>query len=413
MIPLPETHPGGSAVAAPGGETILHVDMDAFFVSVELVERPELRGRPVVVGGRRDARGVVASASYEARQFGVRSAMPLRTAARLCPQAVFLEPRFELYEAYSERLGAIFDRYTPAVEWASIDEAWLDLTGTARLHGPPLAVAGRLQKEIQEQTGLPCSMGLARTRLIAKIASEQAKPHGLLWIPAGAEASFLAPLPVRRLPGVGPSGEAALAAYGITTIGQLQQLPPGWLEQVFGSWGAVLARRAWGEDGGWSGEQEGPQSVSHHHTFATDVADPEAILAALSLLVQRAASRLRQLGLFARTITLVLRTARFETHGYRRTLREPTQLDAVLMEAAGSLLERGWTGEPLRLVGIELSGLTRGGRQLNLLEAVRQARLERLLAAADRIRQRYGFRSLLLARALPAGRRKAPRPPRS
>jgi len=402
----------GSPTPAGGVETILHVDMDAFFVSVELVEHPELRGRPVVVGGRREARGVVASASYEARQFGVRSAMPLRTAARLCPQAVFLEPRFELYEAYSERLAEIFDRYTPAVEWASIDEAWLDLSGTARLHGPPLAVAQRLQKEIQEETGLPCSLGLAPTRLVAKVASEQAKPRGLLWVPAGAEAAFLASLPVRRLPGVGPAGEAALAAYGITTVGQLQRLPARWLEQVFGSWGAMLARRARGEDDGWSTQREGPQSVSHHHTFATDVADPEAILAALSLLVQRAASRLRQLGLYARTLTLVLRTARFETRSHRRTLREPTHLDVVLLEAARSLLERNWTGQPLRLVGVELSGLLRAGRQLSLLEATQQARQERLLAAADRIRERYGFRSLLLARALVAGHRRAPRPPR-
>src|SRR5579864_8059321 len=188
---------------AAANPSILHVDMDAFFVSVELLDRPELRGLPVVVGGQADQRGVVSSASYEARRYGIHSAMPLRTAGRLCPEAVFLDGRHELYSEWSDRVAAILTRYSPVVEMASIDEAYLDLTGTERLLGPPLAAAHKLLREITATTSLPCSGGLGATRLVAKIASEQAKPRGLVWIPAGSEAAFLAPLAVRRVPGIG------------------------------------------------------------------------------------------------------------------------------------------------------------------------------------------------------------------
>src|SRR5438445_295541 len=193
---------------------ILHVDMDAFFVSVELLEHPELRGKPVVVGGQPDRRGVVAAASYEARRYGIHSAMPLRTAGKLCPHAVFLEGRHDLYAEWSDRIATILSTFSPVVEMASIDEAYLDLSGTSRLHGPPLAAAHALLTEIGTKTGLPCSAGLARTRLVAKVASDQAKPRGLVWVPAGAEAKFLEPLSVRRIPGIGRVTEAALRPMG-------------------------------------------------------------------------------------------------------------------------------------------------------------------------------------------------------
>src|ERR1700726_2217506 len=200
---------------------ILHVDMDAFFVSVELLDRPDLRGKPVVVGGQPDQRGIVSTASYEARKYGIQSAMPLRTAGRLCPHAVFLEPRHHVYSEWSDRVAAILGKYSPVVEMASVDEAYLDLAGTERLHGPPFAAAHALLREITTTTALPCSAGLARTRLVAKVASDQAKPRGLVWVPAESEEAFLSPLDVRRIPGIGKVTEAALKSAGIQKVGQL------------------------------------------------------------------------------------------------------------------------------------------------------------------------------------------------
>src|ERR1700693_1825164 len=223
--------------------SILHVDMDAFFVSVELLDRPELRGKPVVVGGQPDQRGVVTAASYEARKYGIQSAMPLRSAGKLCPHAVFLESRHHLYAEWSDRVAAILGKYSPVVEMASVDEAYLDLAGTERLFGPPIAAAHALLREITATTGLPCSAGLARTRLVAKVASDQAKPRGLLWVPPGVEEIFLAPLGVRRIPGIGKVTEAALRAAGIEIVGQLAAATQEKLERDFGRWGTALYRR--------------------------------------------------------------------------------------------------------------------------------------------------------------------------
>src|ERR1700746_4042829 len=218
-------HDAPLQISTDSSASILHIDMDAFFVSVELLARPELRGFPVVVGGQREPRGVCAAASYEARKCGIHSAMPLRTAAKLCPEAIFLDGHHQLYGEWSDRVATILGKFSPVVEMASVDEAYLDLAGTERLHGPPLAAAHSLLREITARTGLPCSAGLARSRLVAKVASDQAKPRGLLWVPAGAESKFLEPLSVRRIPGIGRVTEAALRATGIETVGQLAAIP--------------------------------------------------------------------------------------------------------------------------------------------------------------------------------------------
>src|SRR5262245_9423006 len=222
-------------------KTIFHVDMDAFFVSVEELFDPSLRGKPVVVGGKRDERGVVAAASYAARKFGVHSAMPLRTAAKRCPEAIFLDGHPHLYREYSQRAHAVLEDFSPAVEMASIDEAYVDMTGTERLHGPPLKSAHKLHEEMKRRTQLNCSIGIGTSRLMAKICSDQAKPNGVLYVLPGQEASFLAPLDVGRIPGVGKVTKAHLNQMGIVHIGDLLRVEESVLEENFGKWGPALA----------------------------------------------------------------------------------------------------------------------------------------------------------------------------
>ena len=295
----------------PLASAILHVDMDAFFVSVELLERPDLRGKPVVVGGRPDQRGVVTAASYEARKFGVHSAMPLRTAGRLCPHAIFLDGHHEKYSEWSDRVATILGKFSPIVEMVSIDEAYLDLSGTERLHGPPLAAADKLLRSITRETGLPCSGGLATTRLVAKVASDQGKPRGLVWVAPGMEARFLAPLPIRKIPGIGEVTERALRALGIETVEQLASHQQEKLEKIFGQWGTALYRKARGGDSYEFLIDAEPKSISHNHTFGEDTTDVAQMESLLSHLSQKTCKRLREAGLFARTLTLTIRYAGF------------------------------------------------------------------------------------------------------
>src|ERR1700738_1064975 len=314
----------------PSVASVLHVDMDAFFVSVELLERPELRGKPVIVGGQPNQRGVVTAASYEARKFGVHSAMPLRTAGRLCPHGVYLDSHHEKYSDWSDRVATILAKFSPIVEMVSIDEAYLDLSGTERLHGPPLAATDKLLRTITRTTGLPCSGGLATTRLVAKVASDQVKPRGLLWVAAGSEAHFLAPLSVRKIPGIGEVTERALRALRIETVEQLAAQPLEKLENVFGQWGTALYRKARGGDSYEFVIDAEPKSISHNHTFGEDTADVAEMESMLSHLSQKACKRLREAGLSARTLTLTIRYKGFDTHTRSKTAREPLHLDSEI-----------------------------------------------------------------------------------
>jgi DNA polymerase-4 len=387
--------------AMPSGCAILHVDMDAFFVSVELLARPELRGLPVIVGGQRDQRGVVTSASYEARRFGVHSAMALRTAAKLCPQAIFLENQHELYSQWSDRVATVLGKYSPIVEMASIDEAYVNLRGTERLFGPPLAASHRLLSEITATTGLPCSGGLGSTRLVAKVASDQAKPRGLVWIPAGSEEKFLAPLSVRRIPGIGKVTESALNRLGIETVSQLQTQTLARLEDEFGRWGAALYRKARGADSFEFFFDAEPKSISHNQTFGEDTRDRAQLESTLSYLCQKATKRLRDAALHARTITLTLRFTDFKTITRNYTLAEPSDLDAVILKALRDLFANAWDGKRLvRLVGAALSGFSSGSSQLDLLDPSRREKLERLARATDGLRDRFGFTKLQLGGSL-------------
>jgi len=374
---------------------ILHVDMDAFFVSVELLERPELRGKPVVVGGRPDQRGVVSAASYEARKYGIHSAMPLRTAGKLCPQAIFLDGHHEKYAEWSDRVATILAGFSPIVEMVSIDEAYLDLAGTERLYGPPVAAADQVLRTITRQTGLPCSGGLASTRLVAKVASDQAKPRGLVWVVPGMEARFLAPLPIRKIPGIGEVTERALRALSIETVEQLANHPQEKLEKVFGQWGTALYRKARGGDAYEFLIDAEPKSISHNHTFGEDTADVAQMESMLSHLSQKACKRLREAGLHARTLTLTIRYAGFQTYTRSKTVIEPVHLDADIFRIFLTLLRSNRdTKRKVRLLGAALSQFTHGAGQLDLLDAHRREKLDKLTKAADGLRDKFGFDSV-------------------
>jgi DNA polymerase-4 len=383
-------------------KTILHVDMDAFFVSVEEIFDPTLKGKPVVVGGRPDQRGVVSAASYAARKFGVHSALPLRTAYQLCPQAIFLDGHPERYREYSQKVYEVLQRFSPVVEMASIDEAYLDLTGTERLLGPPLQAAHSLHETIKRETGLNCSAGIAASRLVAKVSSDQAKPNGVLWILPGQEARFLAPLDVRKIPGVGKVTERNLHALGIRTVGDLARLDEQFLAARFGKWGLALAGKARGDDaGGWFdseiGAEEDPKSISHEHTFDRDTPDAARIDSTLARLAEKVGRRLREHGLFARTVQLKLRYSDFSTITRARTLDHATDIDIELIEQARALFLKNWNGRPVRLVGVHAGSLEPAQGQMSLLDGDRQERWHKALEAVDKIRDRFGETSVTLA----------------
>lgn len=380
---------------------IAHVDMDAFFVSVELLYRPELRGKPVVVGATGDQRGVVAAASYEARRYGIHSAMPSRTAKKLCPQTIFLPANHQRYEEWSKRVRKILDTFTPVVQMVSIDEAYLDLTGTERLHGSAWLAVQRIQKAIWDKTGLPCSIGLATSYVVAKVASDAAKPRGLLWVFPGGEAAFLAPLPVRRIPGIGPVTEKSLAELDVRTVGELAEVDRGRLEETFGEWANALFHKARGQDADLWFVDEEQKSISHETTFPEDVADDTELEAVLAQLAQLVGQRLREASLYARTVTLKLRYASFQTLTRAHTLPEPTNLDPVLYETATKLFRHAWDKkQKVRLLGVAAGSLGAGSPQPSLFDVGAQVKLEKLAAAADRLRGRHGIDAVRTARTL-------------
>ena len=385
----------------PLHSSILHVDMDAFFVSVELLTRPELRGKPVVVGGRPDQRGVVSAASYEARKYGIHSAMPLRTAGRLCPHAIFLDGHHEKYGEWSDRVASILARFSPIVEMVSIDEAYLDLAGTERIYGPPFAAADKLLRAITNETQLPCSGGLATTRLVAKVASDQGKPRGLVWVAPGMEARFLAPLPIRKIPGIGEVTERALRALSIETVEQLAAHSQEKLESVFGQWGTALFRKARGGDAYEFLIDAEPKSISHNHTFGEDTSDAAEMESMLSHLSQKACKRLREAGLSSRTLTLTIRYAGFQTYTRSKTVPQPVRLDADVFAVFLELFrEHRDTKRKVRLLGVALSALSHGAEQLDLLEADRRDKLKKLTEATDRLRDKFGFGSVQFGASL-------------
>lgn len=377
--------------------------MDAFFVSVEELFDPSLKGKPVVVGGQRHERGVVSAASYEARKFGVHSAMPLRTAAKLCPQAIFVNGHPDRYRACSEKVYEVLMSFSPQVEMVSIDEAYLDMTGTDRLHGPPLLAAHKLHHKIKAETELNCSIGIGASRLIAKVCSGKAKPHGLLYVVPGQEAKFLAPLDVRDIPGVGKVTEQKLNSLGIRTVGDVTNLVEPTLEQHLGKWGLALAGKARGADAGaWFdgviGEAEPAKSISHEHTYDRDTANVEQIESTLMRLCEMVGRRLREQRLHARTLQLKLRYKDFTTITRARTLDSPTQLDNELYEQIYALFHANWhKGAEVRLLGVQASSFAEVSGQRDFLGDQTRERWQQALSAADRLRDKFGESSITLA----------------
>ncbi len=390
-------------------KTIFHVDMDAFFVSVEELFDPALKGKAVVVGGQRHERGVVSAASYEARKFGVHSAMPLRTAAKLCPQAIFVDGHPDRYRQYSERVYGVLCSFTPLVEMASIDEAYLDMTGTQRLHGPVLEAAHSLHKKMKAETHLNCSIGIGSSRLVAKVSSAKAKPHGVLWVIPGEEADFLAPLDVRDIPGVGKVTEKNLQALGIRKVGDFARFETSFLEERFGKWGLALAGKARGEDaGGWFDTEVGAdvdaKSISHEHTYNEDTSDQAQLESTLMRLSEMVGRRLREHGFYARTIQLKLRYKDFSTITRAHTLPSPTQLDTEIFEQIRMLFRRNWKkNAEVRLLGVHASSFEELAGQGDLLEDGRRQRWQQALSVADRLRDRFGESSVSLAGGMKGG----------
>ena len=376
---------------------ILHVDMDAFYASVEELDAPGLAGQPVVVGGTPDGRGVVAAANYTARQYGVHSAMPAAQAKRLCPHAVFIKSRMDRYTEISRALREIFARYTPLVEPLSLDEAFLDVTSSLRLFGDGDAIARRIKGEIRDELGLVASVGVAPNKFLAKLASDLEKPDGLVVVPADAIEEFLAPLPVSRLWGVGKVSNRGLAEMGVHTIGDLRALPEELLSSRFGRSAAHLARLARGIDDRRVVPDRDAKSISHETTFAKDIGDEELLRSWLVELGEQVATRLRRHRLRAKTVFIKVRYADFRTVTRSESLDAPTSLTRELCMTAARLLsaELARNPEPVRLLGMGVSGVSGESlEQGQLFEQEDREQQRRIDTIVDAIKSRFGNRAV-------------------
>ena len=392
---------------------ILHVDLDAFFVEVCRQRHPELRGvELLVVGGRRDQRGVVQSASYGARRFGIHAGMPIAQAVRLCPAATFFQGSFVHYRDASRAVRVVLQRFSPTVVMASLDEAYLDFGGTDRIYPVSLLpVAERIRDTVRAVTGLDCSIGIGPNRMVAKLASDSAKPRGLMEVRAGWEEGFLAGLALDALPGVGPKTAARWSELGLTDVHQVQRMDEAALGRLLGGDARALKRRAHGHGGATLRGNRLPRSVSRETTLSRDLRDPEELEAILALLTARVAGQLREEQLVGRTVTLKLRHDDFHTVTRRHTLGTATDLDAELYEAARDLFRRAFEDVRRRNRGVRLIGIAATNlgvtAEADLFEPPERQRLRDLSAAVDKVRGKYGFAAVTPGSVLRA-RRKRP-----
>ena len=384
----------------------LHVDLDAFFVEVCRRHHPELRAVEfLVVGGRRDQRGVVQSASYPARRFGIHAGMPIAQAVRLCPQATFFQGSFANYPRASQQVSRVLERFSPTVVMASLDEAYLDFTGTERLYPVTLLpVAERIRDTVLQEAGLDCSIGIGPNRMVAKLASDAAKPRGLMEIRPGWEEGFVAGLSLSALPGVGHKGAVRLGQLGLTKVWQIQQMRLEDLQEILGEEAKWLKHRAHGHGGTRLTPDRGQKSMSRETTFARDTVDPAALDHILSLFAARVASQLREEGLAGRTVTLKLRHGDFHTVTRRKTLEDPTDLDQEIYAAARSLFDPAFEdvrrrGQGVRLLGVGISNIVPAG-PADLFESEERRRLRGVTQAVDAVRKKFGFESLTTAKLL-------------
>ncbi len=385
---------------------IMHVDLDAFFVEVCRQRNPELRSvELLVVGGRRESRGVVQSASYPARKFGIRAGMPIAEAVRRCPHATFFQGSFAHYRDASRAVRRVLGRFTPTAVMASLDEAYLDFGGTERLYPVSLLpVAEEIRNAVRAETGLDCSVGVGSNRMIAKLASDVAKPRGLMEVRRGWEEGFLAGLPLRALPGIGPKATDRLAELGLRDVVQVQGMTREALEDLIGPDAKVLKLRAHGYGGTALHAERLPRSVSRETTLSRDARDPARLETVLALLTARVASQLREEGLVARTVTLKLRHDDFRTVTRRHTLEAPTDLDADLYGPARAMFREAFADvrgrdRGVRLIGIAATGLGTAAEP-DLFEPESRTRRRQLAQAVDRVRERFGFDALAEARLL-------------
>ena len=382
---------------------ILHIDMDAFYASVEERDRPGLRGKPMVVGGNPDKRGVVAAANYAARYFGIHSAMPTVQAKRLCPHLIVLPPRHAYYAQISKQIRDIFHRYTPLVEPLSLDEAFLDVTHSQQLFGEAARIGWRIKREIRDELTLTASVGVAHNKFLAKLASDASKPDGFLVItPANAQA-FLDPQPVSKLWGVGKVGNRRLEKQGINTIRDLRETPRAVLDELFGSWGETLKELAQGLDDRAVIPDHNAKSVSHETTFAEDITDVEALRSWLLDLTRQVASRLRTNHLRGRTVHLKIRFANFRTITRSHTFLHPTDVTQELWNAAAAMLTKNlpFPTPGVRLLGFSVSGFDNAeSRQADLFSEPENARNVRLDTVSDWIQKRFGTAALARAAEL-------------
>ncbi|HHT06091.1 MAG TPA: DNA polymerase IV [Hydrogenispora sp.] len=385
-----------------GMRRIIHLDMDAFFAAIEQLDNPSYRGKPVIVGGSPHARGVVSTCSYEARKYGIHSAMPLREAARRCPHGIFVPGRMQRYQEVSAAIMQLLREYTPLVEPLSCDEAFLDVTGSEQLFGPAEAIARQIVDRIASELKLSASVGVAPNKFLAKLASDLKKPRGFVVIGEEEVLSFLAPLPIARIWGVGPKTTAQLKKMGLKTIGDLQELSLTYLRDNLGDLGIHLYHLARGIDDRPVEPGQTVKSIGHETTFQEDTADREFLEGILWRLSEKVARRLRRQGLVGKVITLKMRDQDFQTVTRRSTLYQATDFEEVIFQTARQLAEENaWGRKPLRLIGVSVSGLqTRENSQEPLFAAADDEDLRSLHQTLDRIRDRFGETAITRARFL-------------